>query len=330
MLTRKQNTARKQNTVADFWGDIKSKLTGLAGGWASYSALGSFLLYGLGYFSVRFHLTTLGIGTDLAVLDERYLFTGAKFLIYLASTFPIVVLIALVLAIILAVPICLICWLYKTIKTRSNKVAAAGAFIFKIVIWVAQPRQLALLGIVISVVLIQFVMRQCYFFSNLLLAPSLPPTMLNLEALLLDEDGSLQSLYFSGLLVGATLTASVLYSAHTRMGASFISKVLVSLLAILVGIQILLLPVNYGVFIMDKEIPKVIAIGDERPLQSGDEAWLVWEGSQGMTYLIQTNTVVEGTQQAQKKRSLVTLPRKDFKKLEIVRYDQIIKYIFSP
>lgn len=315
--------------MADFWGEAKSKLTELAGGWASYSALGSFLFYVLGYFSVRFHLTTLGIGTDLAVLDERYLFTGAKFLIYLASAFPIVVLLALALAVVLALPVCLIWWLYRFIANRSNRVAAAGASLFRLFGWIARPHQLALLGVVISVLLIQFVMRQCYFFSNLLLAPSLPRTTLNLEALLLDEDGGLQSLYFSGLLVGVTITAGLLYSAGTRIGKGFVARLLVSLLALLVGIQILLLPVNYGVFIMDKEIPKVTAIGEETPLQSGDEAWLVWEGSQGMTYLVQTNVLLEGTQQAQKKRSLVTLPRKDLKKLEIVRYDQIIKYIFG-
>ena len=69
----------------------------LAGNWATYSAIGSFALYLLGYLALRFHLTVLGIGTDLAVLDERYLFAGAKFLVYLVMSVPIVVLVALVL-----------------------------------------------------------------------------------------------------------------------------------------------------------------------------------------------------------------------------------------
>src|SRR5437899_124033 len=75
---------------------LTGKLKELAGGWASYSALGGFALYVVGYLSLRFHLTALGLGTDLSALDERYLFTGAKFLIYLCSTIPNLVLIALV------------------------------------------------------------------------------------------------------------------------------------------------------------------------------------------------------------------------------------------
>jgi hypothetical protein len=131
------------------------------------------------------------------------------------------------------------------------------------------------------------------------------------------------------LLVGVTLTAALLYSAGTRLGPTFHPRLLAALLAILVGIQILLLPVNYGILIMEKDLPKVTAIGDETPLGPGQEAWLVWEGSQGMTYLLQTSTTAPGTQQVDKRRSLVTLPRKDFKKLEITRYDQILKYIFN-
>ena len=69
----------------------------LAGSWAVISALGSFVLYLAGYLSLRFHLTVLGIGTDLNVFDERYLFSGAKFLIYLTTTLPICVLLLLVL-----------------------------------------------------------------------------------------------------------------------------------------------------------------------------------------------------------------------------------------
>ena len=60
---------------------LQTTLKALAGSWASYSALGSFALYVAGYLALRFHLTALGVGTDLAVLDERYVFTGARFVI---------------------------------------------------------------------------------------------------------------------------------------------------------------------------------------------------------------------------------------------------------
>ncbi|HEX4947971.1 MAG TPA: hypothetical protein VFZ34_14965, partial [Blastocatellia bacterium] len=64
---------------------LTAQLKEFAGSWAKYSALGSFALYVVGYLALRFHLTVLGVGTDLAVLDERYVFTGARFLIYTVS-----------------------------------------------------------------------------------------------------------------------------------------------------------------------------------------------------------------------------------------------------
>ena len=68
--------------MADLWTELSEKAKAFAADWAAYAALGSFALYLPGYLSLRFHLTALGIGTDLAVLDERYLFAGAKSLVY--------------------------------------------------------------------------------------------------------------------------------------------------------------------------------------------------------------------------------------------------------
>jgi len=39
------------------------------GAWAALAAIGSFILYFLGYLTLRFHLTAFGVSTDLAVLD---------------------------------------------------------------------------------------------------------------------------------------------------------------------------------------------------------------------------------------------------------------------
>jgi hypothetical protein len=71
---------------------------------ATYGAIGSAILYFLGYLALRFHLTTLGIGADLAVLDERYLFAGAKFLVYTVAIVPSIMLVGLLLAAVLFFP----------------------------------------------------------------------------------------------------------------------------------------------------------------------------------------------------------------------------------
>jgi len=278
---------------------LKDAVKDLAGGWAAYSALGSFALYVLGYLVLRFHLTALGVGTDLAVVDERYLFTGAKFLVYLGSTVPIVVL--------LAMPVAALGWLLARFRP-------ARSFGGKIRSWFAQPVRLALFGILVSIAFIQLLMRQCFLLNNVLLADCLPPPDW-LRKLLLAETGGGQAFYFSLLLSGLFVTASLLYAARRRTRQREQERFLTALLAVLVALQFLLLPVNYGVLIVDKTLPKVADLGGVEPLQAGQEAWLVWEGKEGVTWLVLSSDA-NGVS-----RKLVTLPQKEVKKTQIVRYD---------
>ncbi len=81
--------------MTGLWQSLHEKIKMIGGVWATYTALGSFVLYLLGYLSLRYQLTVLGIGTDLAILDERYLFAGARFMVYLVSTVPTVLLLLL-------------------------------------------------------------------------------------------------------------------------------------------------------------------------------------------------------------------------------------------
>ncbi|MCK5230529.1 MAG: hypothetical protein KAR13_09710, partial [Desulfobulbaceae bacterium] len=90
--------------MADILKEPGEKVKALTGNWTAVTALGSFALYLLGYLSLRFHLTVFGIGTDLSVIDERYIFEGARFLVYLVSSVPVIVMILLVLAVLLYIP----------------------------------------------------------------------------------------------------------------------------------------------------------------------------------------------------------------------------------
>ena len=58
-------------------------------------------------------------------------------------------------------------------------------------------------------------------------------------------------------------------------------------------------------------------------MPGGQDAWLVWEGNTGMTYL------VRGAAQDDARRSLVTLNRSDVKRVEILGYDRILAKIFG-
>jgi hypothetical protein len=255
------------------WGKLKD----IFGNWASYVTLGSFLMYLLGYLATRYYLTVMGVGTDLQVLDERYVFAGAKFLVYLISTLPILAAIGLAVAglVALARP------LTRT-AARQGKPAR-----FKR--WLFHPTRVALVGMAISLFLIQVVMRKCMTFSNLLVSESLPHDALRLEQLLLDTDPDdlLRYGFFIALVGGTLLTASFWWYARTRVSQTTTSRRLTELLGILAIVQFLFLPVNYGVYIQDRYLARVPDLGDKVSLAPGHKAWLVWEGTNSATFLVQ-------------------------------------------
>lgn len=304
--------------MADLWKELGDRVKAVAGNWASITALGSFALYVLGYLSLRFHLTALGIGTDLTVLDERYLFAGAKFLVYLVSAVPIVVLLVLVLVAVIYLP-------YRILlpaKARAKVSEFVGSRWKKIWAWWSVPTRLSLTGVALSVLMIQLVMRQSFFFSNLLVAPKLPEPAW-LHPLLLGETAGLWALYFPGLVAATAVTAGLLLYARAQKRQTYLSHFLCGLLAFLVAVQVLFLPVNYGILIVDKTMPKVAELGQMQSLKDGQEAWLVWEGKQGVTYL------VRDTREQGRPKRLVTLPRKDITKMEITGYDPILRVLFQ-
>ena len=74
--------------MAELWKDFTEQLGNLAGKWTAYAAFGSFVLYLLGYLTLRFQLSTYGVATNLDIFDEKYLFAGCRFLVYLVSSVP--------------------------------------------------------------------------------------------------------------------------------------------------------------------------------------------------------------------------------------------------
>jgi hypothetical protein len=288
--------------MADLLPELGDRVKGLGGDWTKYTVVGSFLLYVLGYLALRFHLTAIGIGTDLAVLDERYLFAGARFLVYLVSSVPKVVLIAL--------PVAALAWLLVKLLPETARAKAS--------VWLMQPGRLTVFGVIFTVIIIQAVMSQCFLFSDLLLAPSLPAQPAWLVKLLLDDQ--LMPLYFSLLVAACAVPLAILAALRNvepQSGSAALAK---SLLAFLAAVQLLLLPVNYGVLIADKSLPRIPAVGD-RTLADGEEAWLVWEGKDGVTFLLRSKDA--------KHRTLLTVPRGEIKRTEIVGFDRILPKLFG-
>jgi hypothetical protein len=286
--------------VGDLLQDFGARISALGSDWTKYTVVGSFVLYVFGYLAVRFHLTAIGVGTDLAVLDERYLFAGARFLVYLVSSVPSMLLIIL--------PIAFLLWSVRRLRPAIEH-AASGSPDGRTVV-------LAWSGVVVAVIAIQFVMRQCFFVSNLLLSTSLPGVPGWLLRLLFNDQ--LMPLYFGSLVVMCGVSLAILFLIR-RAEPGGLTGLGRALLAFLAVVQILLLPVNYGILIMDKSLPRVSAVANE-PLRDGDAAWLVWEGKEGVTFLVR---------RANQRRMLLTLPRADVKRTEIVGFDRIVPTLFG-
>ena len=305
--------------MAALWEGLAEKVKALGASWTAYTVVGSFALYLLGYLSLRFRLTALGIGTDLEVLDERYLFTGAKFLVYLIAAVPTVVLLSLVpvtLLYLLSLPYRLY-WA----RTHGKAKSGVGSRGHRVWAWWCAHDRLALAGIVFAVVMIQFVMRQCFLFSNLLLLSDLPEPGW-LRALLLDKTDDLKSLYFAGLVASTILTAVLLRAAQNYGVPTLLSPFLQGLLAFLLAVQFFLMPVNYAILIAEPDMPRVANLGGQQGLEKGQEAWLVWEGKEGVTFLIRRRAY------GKEQRFLLTRPRKDITEIRIVAFDPIFRILF--
>jgi hypothetical protein len=289
----------------ELWSELTEKLGSLAGKWPAYAAFGSFLLYLLGYLTLRFQLSTYGVATNLDIFDEKYLFAGCRFLVYLASAVPNILIIILVLAAVGYVPYKLV---PSSAKDRTKHWASE---------WCARPVRLPLLGVILGVALIQFVMRRCFTLGNVLLRKQLPDEWIS--SVLLASDGML-SLYFCGLVAGALLTAAILlYVLRREVAATSASQFITGILVFLVAVEVLLLPVNYGVLISTHQLPRVAELsGDEKALE-GQRDWLVWDTKDAVTYFVRDSN---------DQRMLVTIPRKDAR-VRIVGYDDILCVLFG-
>ncbi len=290
--------------MADLFDTVLEKFGSIAGKWAAYAAFASFVVYSLGYLTLRFQLTTYGLAIDLDLFDEKYLFAGCRFLVYLVASIPSILILLILLILIGYVP-------YRLVPTRikeSIRQSVAG--------WCAGPYNLTVLGIVIAVLLIQFVMRKCFEFGNLLLRTDPPHSWIT--SVLLSSDGRL-ALFFSGLVASTLLTAWIAWQSFTRKDSMQpAARNLLALLMFLALVEFLLLPVNYGVLISSQQLARANPAGEAK-LLDGQRAWILWDTKDNLTYFIMGPS---------DKRTLLTVRRKE-SPVGVVAYDDIFCVVFS-
>ena len=288
--------------MAQLWQEFTDKFGGLIGKWTALAAFGSFVLYLFGYLALRFQLTTYGVATNLDAFDEKYLFAGCRFVVYLVSSIPSLLILLLVLSAVFYLP-------WKLVPS-SFKERVEGA----VAAWSGQGTHLPVLGVILAVLFIQFVLRRCFLCGDLLLRKNLPAGWLG--TLLLSSD-AYQALYFTGLIAGTLITSGILfYAIKAELAAGVISRFWLGVLAFLVGVELLLLPVNYGVLIATQQLPRVAAT-DQKP--DGSTSWLVWDTKDSLTYLQRT---------ANDERALVTVSRKQ-DPIKIIAYDDTLCVLFA-
>ncbi|HEY6391209.1 MAG TPA: hypothetical protein VIX89_08030 [Bryobacteraceae bacterium] len=293
--------------------NLPDKIKSLTGSLTAYTALGSFLLYFFGYLTLRFHLTMLGVNTDLAVLDERYFFAGASFLVNLVAVAANAIFVSIALA--------GLGWLaYRaTARLRSSKRGKAVSAWLR-AFYSAKPGRVMLTGILFSIGLIQLVMRQCMTFENLLLTQyALHPDWL--AGVRLNEDKA--NWFFVGLLLGVGVSALLYFAARRQPAQTTFSRALGYVLVFLLAVEFLLLPVNFGVLISEPAFARVANLGGKEALKPGQEAWMIWEGKEWTTYLVRSP---EGGHMTQ---ALVSLPNKDRSRIQIACYDQLFRILFA-
>jgi hypothetical protein len=284
---------------------LAEKVGELLGKWTSVAAVGTFLLYLFGYLALRFQLSTYGVVTNLDVFDQRYLLAGDRFLVYLVSTAPHVLLFAFVAAGIVYLPFRL---LPSTLRTRL------GAWM------IALSRRavgVPLIGCLAALALVETLMRKCLIFSHLLFAPELPRYAW-LDDLLLGDSGA-KTLFFGGLLAGVLLTGLIWHRSIQVMDAERpLSCMLTAILTFLWAVEILLLPVNYGVLIASPQLPRV----ENSSLQArppGERLWLAWDAKEARVYFALG---------ADGRRAMISMPGGDAR-IDVVAFDPIFCIVFA-
>jgi hypothetical protein len=127
-------------------------------------------------------------------------------------------------------------------------------------------------------------------------------------------------IYYSLRVAACAVPVAILWALRGAQVSGGLAAFAKGLLAFLAAEQVLLLPVNYGVLIVDKALLRVAALG-KKPLADGEDAWLVWEGKAGVTFLVRS--------WERKRRVLVTLPCAEVKRTEILGFDRILPTLFG-
>jgi hypothetical protein len=267
---------------------------------STYTAIATFIVYLFGYLALRFHLTALGVVTELGVLDDRYLFVGAKFLVFLAAEIPVLTIVGL--------PVGLVAWLVWRRMPALHKRARRLLANAPLLLWAS---------VILAIAVIEFWMSACLPIDNLPLAAG-PPEPAWMFDLVRNPEPMSRTLFFIAILMCAVLVCMPLIAAWRLPISGRALKALFGLAVLLAAITVLLVPVNFGVLVMPYSMGRVAAVG-KTPIPAGQRAWLLWEGKDWMTYFV----LADGN------RKVVAVPAKEIDRIEVSGNDSLFDVVYS-
>lgn len=292
--------------MGDHWTALAERAKLLGANWTVALGVASFAVYAFGYLSLRFKLTVLGVSTDLTFIDERYLFEGLRFLVYLASIVPNLLFGTL-----------LIGGLGGVLYAAGARLAGTRVhcnIVSRVAGWWQPPRRRLLLGIVLALLLSS---------SNLLPVHPAPreTAWLWLYCRLVTDT---VFFYFHGLVAAVVPSALLLGTAGGTAPEHWSTQRLRAILTLLLTFEILLLPVNYGVLVSPNQaVPVVTLQGEARSLVGSEPVWLVWEGKQGFTVFTKDRSCCPG------QPALVTVPASKVAGVEVLRQERLLGQLFG-
>ena len=236
---------------------------------AAALAVGAVVLQASGYLALRFRIRALGIEPEVSVFNEQVLFEGAYLLVFLLTVLP-VLLVALAA---LVTPL----WALARPAAVRRLFASVWSRL------VASPASLALLAGVWGVATVQLVLRKILHYHDLLFR-DLPctPWWLRHQALADGSDAVYVDAFFALLLLLPVPTAWV----ARRLWGTPGWRSTAGLLACLALVQVLLVPIHFGVLVRNGDVPRIAALAEDEHAAPGDRTWVIFRTPDTIHFLV--------------------------------------------
>lgn len=236
------------------WATVEEKLRAVG----ALLAVAAVALNTGGYLSLRFRIRALGIDPNLDLISEVYLFEGAYLLIFLLITLPT-----------LFLPL-LVAWPVVTLLRRHGGIRdGLDGLVGRI--RNAKPGTVAFLGGTWALVTVMFFLRHALGYRDMLYDGITcdPPWM---PAVALSGVGGLTA-FFALLLL---LPVPTFWATRRLWRLRAPWRQVAALLAFVSLVQLLLIPIHFGLIATQDAVPHVVAGKDLDPDGRGDR-FKVWE-----------------------------------------------------